>query len=155
MRAMAQRNGRELITGAEHVMVNALRLIDYEHPKKSIAIQAHSHGNQVVANVETYLQETENLQTILQRCYVTAMAGSGSIRSKSSFGDYRNTVCTNDIIIRWFDGGAIDKQRQMGILDEPEPVGESFLKYIPDHFYDGPTCQGVYADTLKNWRNKE
>ena len=152
IKAFLQRNGAEIITGAEKVLVITLQLIDKEYPNKDALLNPHSHGHQVLVNVETYLAEKENIKPILARCHVSAMAGSGCIKNSKSFASYQNTVCKNDFVIRLFDGGAINKQREMNVLIEPEPIGKGLLeRLIPDHCLNGPTCQNAYYKALEKW----
>lgn len=152
-KALLQRNGFYMITGAEHVMQIAFEIIRVERPSVEIFMNPHSHGNQIVANFVKMNESNEAMKPVLKSCQVRAMAGSGLVPHKP-LGSYKNTVCTNDFIIRFLDGGAIEKQREAGVLEEPKPKGNFFQNLIPDHARTGPTCTTAYNNAISEWEQK-
>jgi RHS repeat-associated protein len=151
-RAILQRNGRNFCTGSERAAAQHLSQLYAENSNKKMGILAHSHGFQVTMNIQKYCSSQEGIKNGLEKTHVRGLAGSGHVGNIDAFNSIRNHVNENDIIIRWFDGGAIQKQKESGILVEYAPPGETTLEKIwPDHFLNGSTCNEARAAIFYEW----
>lgn len=164
-RALCQRTIWNFQTGSELAFRQAI-MLTAEMGLGEILCISHSHGMQVTTNAERFLANGPKadleFKAVLERVHINALAGSGRAENYGSFKSFLNTVCTNDMVIRAFDGGAIEQQRAAGILKEPDPVvapdANSFGKIktlvMPDHYLIGPTCTDAYNQALKDLDKK-
>lgn len=163
-RAKLQRTGFPIRTGAEKALVHYCQLMAQQFPGQSLLSLAHSNGYQVHFSTYHSNKGDQEIKGHFRSMWVVGLAGSGdALKPDNQVKNVINTVCTNDVIIRWCDGGAIQRQREMGVLYEPEPVlyegankwgGLSVWvnKIVPDHFIDGNTCQEAIKKARDLWK---
>jgi hypothetical protein len=92
------------------------------------------------------------LNSTLQNTRVYAIAGSSDIPAQHVFKEVFNTVCFQDYFIRFLNNGAIDRQRQNGMLREVGLQEKEFSLLCSGHTFQSHTIKDFikrYAEELK------
>lgn len=88
------------------------------------------------------------------RTQVLGLAGSWDIPSINAFKDVINTVCLQDLAVRLFDNGAIDRQRENGMLIEVEFCGGKPSIFPLGHMLTSPTMIKTMNGYIEKIREK-